>query len=52
MRFVVKVEYYKFVFDNMEEASIFAQTAKIHSETKDGNTVDVSILIVDDKEDE
>ena len=50
MKYRVKINYTDFMFDDLEEASGFARTAKLHIESSRGNEVD--IYIEDDKEEE
>jgi hypothetical protein len=49
MYYLVELDYKKFLFDNIEEASIFAQCAKKHKVGE--RELEVTIKIIDNKED-
>lgn len=49
MYYLVELDYKKFLFDNIEEASIFAQCAKKHKIGERG--LEVIIKIIENQED-
>lgn len=51
MKYRVKINYTSFVFDDLEEASGFARTAKLHIDEGRGNN-EVVIYIEDAEEEE
>lgn len=55
MRYKVSIRYYDFIFDNSEEAIVFANQAKRHYHKDDDEaTIDVTITLItedDEKED-
>lgn len=50
MKFVVELGYKKFVFDDAQNAIDFATIAKLHHHDNDDRTFEVTITIIDDKE--
>lgn len=50
MKYDVCIGYNHFVFDNSEEAMIFAETAKKHYLTRGDGNVDVTIELVKEEE--
>lgn len=52
MKYRVRVNYTGFIFDDIEEASGFARTAKLHMVEKDRRESEVVIYIEDDEEEE